>query len=196
METGMKRRHLVLALALLGLLTGCGASWRKEVDYRAGAVQASALEVPPDLTAQAASQRYALPAADGTQVARYSDFARESNLAAQSAVAATDAPPAAPPPPQLLTVGGVRFLLVSEPFDRAWRKVGQALEHAALQVADVDRSQGVYFLQSGKDKKSAELQVRVHDAGRVTDVTVSEGGNLSGKEAARVLDLLAANIEK
>lgn len=192
----MQGRWLALLLMLLVGLAGCSVFERKEVDYRSGAVQAPALEVPPDLTRQAASQRYAVPAADGTQVARYSDFARADNLAAQSAVAVTDAPMAASVAPQLMTVGGVRFLLVSEPFDRAWRKVGQALERAALKVADVDRSQGVYFLQSGKDKKAAEVQVRVHDAGRVTDVTVSEGGSLSGKEAARVLDLLAANIEK
>ncbi|GAB4125429.1 MAG: hypothetical protein Fur0040_07680 [Sideroxydans sp.] len=195
MGVAMNVRHLLLGVLLLSL-TGCGTFWRKEVDYRADAVQVPALEVPPDLTAQAASQRYAIPAADGTQVARYSDFVRESNLAAQSAVAATATPTVVVPPPQLLTVGGVRFLLVSEPFDRAWRKVGQALERAALRVSDMDRSQGVYFLSSGKDRKSAELQVRVHAADGVTDVTVSEGGSLAGKEAARVLDLLAANIEK
>ncbi len=201
MGTIMKTRNIVLGFAAVSLLAGCGIiTNRKQVDYQAGAVQAPSLEVPPDLTAPATEQRYAIPAADGTQVAKYSDFSRNKaneQPSVEPASATAAATSAAVPAARLLEVGGVRFILLNEPFDRSWRKAGLALERAGIAVADVDRSKGIYFLKaSGKDKKADDLQVLVHEANGTTDVTVKEGADLNGKEAARVLDVLYQNLEK
>ncbi len=88
-------------------------------------------------------------------------------------------------------MGGVRFILLNEPFDRSWRKAGLALERAGIAVGDMDRSKGIYFLKAvGKDKKADDLQVLVHESNGTTDVTVKEGADLHGKEAARILDAL------
>ncbi|MFA7399672.1 MAG: outer membrane protein assembly factor BamC [Sideroxydans sp.] len=193
----MNIRNIVVGLAAITLLAGCSIFERKQVDYKAGAVEAPALEVPPDLTKSAADQRFAIPAADGTQVAKYSDFTRDKAAepcapAASAAVASTVAPTT-----QLLTVGGVRFILVVEPFDRVWRKTGLALEKAGIAVADMDRSKGIYFLKNvSKDKKVADVQVSVHEVNGVSDITVKEGNDLNGKEASRVLDALLQNLEK
>jgi outer membrane protein assembly factor BamC len=193
----MNTRNIIVGLAAITLLAGCSIFERKQVDYKAGAVEAPALEVPPDLTKSAADQRFAIPAADGTQVAKYSDFTREKTaepcaLAASAAVATTVAPAT-----QLLTVGGVRFILVTESFDRVWRKTGLALEKAGIAVADMDRSKGIYFLKNvSKDKKVADVQVSVHEVNGVSDITVKEGNDLNGKEASRVLDALFQNLEK
>ncbi len=43
--------------------------------------------------------------------------------------------------------GGVPDLLVPEPFDRAWRRVGLAIEQAGLGLQDQDRDEGIYFVQ-------------------------------------------------
>jgi outer membrane protein assembly factor BamC len=197
MGNTMNTRNIVVGLAAITLLAGCSVFERKQVDYKAGAVEVPALEVPPDLTKSSADQRFAIPAADGTQVAKYSDFTRDK--AAEPCTLAASAPVAttAVPTTQLLTVGGVRFILVVEPFDRVWRKTGLALEKAGIAVADMDRSKGIYFLKSvSKDKKVTDVQVSVHEINGVSDITVKEGNDLDGKEASRVLDALFQNLEK
>lgn len=197
MGNTMNTRNIVVGLAAITLLAGCNIFERKQVDYKAGAVEVPALEVPPDLTKSSADQRFAIPAADGTQVAKYSDFTRDK--AAEPCTLAASAPVAttAVPTTQLLTVGGVRFILVVEPFDRVWRKTGLALEKAGIAVADMDRSKGIYFLKSvSKDKKVTDVQVSVHEVNGVSDITVKEGNDLNGKEASRVLDALFQNLEK
>ncbi len=192
----MRASKIALGIVAISLLAGCGSIFeRKQVDYKAGAVEAPSLEVPPDLTTPATEQRYAMPTADGTQVARYSDFSRDK-AAEQASAAPANVPQVASLPAKLLEVGGVRFILLNEPFDRSWRKAGLALERAGIAVGDVDRSKGVFFVKPGKDKKGEELQVLVHESAGMTDVTVREGGDLHGKEAARVLDALYQNLEK
>lgn len=197
MGNTMNTRNIVVGLAAIILLAGCSIFERKQVDYKAGAVEAPALEVPPDLTKSAADQRFAIPAADGTQVAKYSDFTREKTTEPCALPASAPVATTAAPATQLLTVGGVRFVLVTESFDRVWRKTGLALEKAGIAVADMDRSKGIYFLKNvSKDKKSADVQVSVHEANGVSDITVKEGNDLNSKEASRVLDTLFQNLEK
>lgn len=195
MGTIMNTRNIVLGLAAISLLAGCGIiTNRKPVDYKAGAVEAPSLEVPPDMTVPATEKRFAIPAADGTQVAKYSDFSRDK-AADKPAASVPAVSSAVVAPVKLLEVAGVRFILLSEPFDRSWRKAGLALERAAVAVADVDRSKGIYFLR-GKDGKVGDLQVIVHEASGSTDITVKENGDVKGKEAVRILEALYQNLEK
>ncbi|MGL4809625.1 MAG: outer membrane protein assembly factor BamC, partial [Giesbergeria sp.] len=44
-------------------------------------------------------------------------------------------------------VGGVPVLQIDEGFDRAWRRVGLALDRTGFTVEDRDRSQGLYFVR-------------------------------------------------
>lgn len=193
----MKTSNLIFILAAVSLSTGCCVFERKPLDYKAGAIQAPSLEVPPDLIKPATEQRFAIPAADGTQVAKYSDYSRAKPDEQATVVPAKSAvlPTANETTAKLLEVGGVRFVLINEPFDRVWRKAGQALERAGIAVADVDRSKGIFFLRN-KDPKSADLQVFVHESNGSTDVTVKEGNDPKGKEAVRILDVLFQNLEK
>jgi outer membrane protein assembly factor BamC len=43
--------------------------------------------------------------------------------------------------------GGTQTLALSEPFDRAWRRVGLALDRVGFTVEDRDRTQGTYFVR-------------------------------------------------
>jgi len=57
---------------------------------------------------------------------------------------------------------GAPLLEVSEPFDRAWRRVGLALDRVGFTVEDRDRQKGVYFVryadpQAGVKKKEGLL---------------------------------------
>ncbi|MDD4910984.1 MAG: outer membrane protein assembly factor BamC [Sideroxydans sp.] len=197
MEKNMNVRNAVIGIITLSLLAGCSVFDRKPVDYK-GAAETPALEVPPDLTSPMIEQRFAIPAADGTQVTKYSDFTRERVVSSPaSSVSAPVVEVSAGSNTKLLEVGGTRFILLNESFDRVWRKVGLALERSGIAVADVDRSKGIYFLKANpKDKKSADLQVLVHEASGTSDITVKEGNELKGKEATRILDLVFQNIEK
>ena len=43
--------------------------------------------------------------------------------------------------------GEPEAVLIDEPFDRAWRRVGVALDRAGFEVADRDRSQGIFMIR-------------------------------------------------
>lgn len=48
---------------------------------------------------------------------------------------------------KMTTAGGTTKLVVQEGFDRAWRRVGLALDRVGFTVEDRDRSQGLYFVR-------------------------------------------------
>ena len=69
-------------------------------------------------------------------------------VGATAPAAGAGAAPAAAAPRAVLTGSGdEQRLQVAEPFDRAWRQVGLALDRGAFTVEDRDRSQGVYFVR-------------------------------------------------
>ena len=69
------------------------------------------------------------------------------SASAQSAVADTSTVPLGEVTPKLETfANGSKLLLLNEPFDKCWRRVGLALEKSGLSVADKDRAQGQYFI--------------------------------------------------
>jgi outer membrane protein assembly factor BamC len=193
----MKTSHAITAVLVLTLLAGCGLiPERKPVDYKSGGTPAPALEVPPDLTLPGSSQRYAIPAADGTQVASYSDYSRDVKGAEQPCIEPVPVPAlvAEVAPARLMSVEGQRFVLLSEPFDRAWRKVSLALERAQLAAGDVNRSKGVFYLK-GTEKQPAEVRVLVQESKGVSVVTVAADA-VAQAETARILDLLFQRLEK
>jgi outer membrane protein assembly factor BamC len=63
--------------------------------------------------------------------------------AAVSPAAAANAPVHA----RLEKADGVATLVVDDPFDRAWRRVGLALDRTGFTVVDRDRSTGTYFVR-------------------------------------------------
>ncbi|HEY3532656.1 MAG TPA: outer membrane protein assembly factor BamC, partial [Casimicrobiaceae bacterium] len=63
--------------------------------------------------------------------------------AATSATAVANAPVHA----RIEKADGVAKLIVDDPFDRAWRRVGLALDRTGFTVVDRDRSSGTYFVR-------------------------------------------------
>jgi outer membrane protein assembly factor BamC len=132
-----------------------------------------------------------------------------------SAVAATvNAPAATARATYDAAKGGT--LKVNESFDRAWRRVGLALDRSGFTVEDRDRSKGLFFVRyidpeydakSGekkgwvdriafwrKDKPSEQQQfrIKVAEAGAGTDVVVQnkDGVADTGVTAKRITSLL------
>jgi outer membrane protein assembly factor BamC len=76
-------------------------------------------------------------------------------VAAATPAAAASAPAAAPGSvPQAVVAAQATSLTLAEPFDRAWRRLGVALDRSAFTVEDRDRSAGIYYVRY-VDPKSA-----------------------------------------
>lgn len=196
----MQVRNIVFGIAIVALLAGCSFD-RKQVDYKAGAVQPRALEVPPDLTVPETDSRYTIPGADGAKVANYSEYSKKS--AEQPCVNPAPVAPAEPvvepdAAAKLQTVKGVKRIQFGEPFDRSWRRIGLALEQAGVAVTDKDRSKGVYFISVPiKDKKKpADYQVIVRETKKGSEASVVNSAGKNDAEAARLIETVYQNLEE
>ncbi len=117
--------------------------------------------------------------------------------------------------PKLQTLAnGNNVLLLSELFDKSWRKVGLALERAGLVVEDKDRAKGVYFVritEAAKEKgwldkmafwrnedsaKPMRYQVTVHEDGTNCEVAASNDKGESNPATQRIIDVLYQNLTK
>jgi outer membrane protein assembly factor BamC len=115
--------------------------------------------------------------------------------------------------------GDMRVVEVDEGFDRAWRRVGLALDRVGFTVEDRDRVRGVYFVRyidqegdaknksssgffsrlfsSKDDKKQAmRYQIQVKSAGERTQVSVlnEQGAPAVDASAGRILSLLGEQL--
>jgi outer membrane protein assembly factor BamC len=131
---------------------------------------------------------------------------------------------AAAPQPQRASIGkrldGHAMLQVYEPFDRAWRRVGLALDRVGFTVEDRDRQKGLYFVryadpEAEMEKKNAErgffgrlfgsnptpkpeqYRVQVVQVGNDVEVNVlnKDGGAETSKTGQRILGLLHEQLK-
>lgn len=111
-------------------------------------------------------------------------------------------------------------LLVDESFDRAWRRVGLALDRIGFTVEDRDRTEGLYFVRyidpdmrsesggflsrmafwrssgEGQQAQGSEYRIRVSSEGERSQVSVltREGGEDHSETARRMLGLLEQEL--
>ncbi len=119
---------------------------------------------------------------------------------------------------------GAGALTVEEAFDRAWRRVGLALDRVGFTVEDRDRSQGLYFVRyvdpevdvkskkdegflsklafwrgSDKDKPAQGTQFRIHvksvGDNTVVQVLTREGGVENTETSRKILGLLHEQLK-
>lgn len=129
---------------------------------------------------------------------------------------------AAPLAPQHAALGGVagaRYVEVDEGFDRAWRRVGLALDRVGFTVEDRDRVQGMYFVRyvdpdleksegflsklfsssaADKDKQAQRYRIGVKaGAGATSRVTVFNGDGKPDASATadKILGLLNEQLK-
>ena len=117
---------------------------------------------------------------------------------------------------------GTGTLEVLERFDRAWRRVGLALDRVGFTVEDRDRSRGLYFVRyvdpevdnrkkdegvlsklafwkSSEPPASSKTQYRIHvsDSGEqsIVQVLSNEGGTDKSETAKKILGLLLLQLQ-
>ncbi|HWH49397.1 MAG TPA: outer membrane protein assembly factor BamC [Burkholderiales bacterium] len=132
------------------------------------------------------------------------------------------AKPAAPEPRAQLTGNGEtpEALRLDDSFDRAWRRVGLALDRVGFTVEDRDRSKGLYYVRyldpdidgkgksgsgwsrlafwrSDASKNDEQFRISVADAEKGTEVTVqnTEGTAAKSPTAGRILALLQQELK-
>jgi outer membrane protein assembly factor BamC len=106
---------------------------------------------------------------------------------------------------------GKTIIQMNDAFDRAWRKVGLAIEGASLTVEDKDREKGIYFLHSTKVQKGLvdklkfwknsadadkKYRVNVKDGGISCEVSATDLDGVGNKTSKQILELLYKNIEQ
>jgi outer membrane protein assembly factor BamC len=121
----------------------------------------------------------------------------------------------AKPTSRVTDVGGVPVVQVDEAFDRAWRRVGLALDRTGFTVEDRDRAQGLYFVRyvEPTDKKepgffakifsstpdAAPLKFRISVKGATESTTVSvlnaTGAPDASDNAKRIVRVIADDLK-
>lgn len=92
---------------------------------------------------------------------------------------------------------GSKSILLSEPFDKSWRKVTLALEQSGIALEDKDRSKGIFFLRAAKNAdKDAANQVNVRESAAGCEVTAGNGKDASTPDALRIIDTLYQYLVK
>jgi len=130
---------------------------------------------------------------------------------AAAAVEATSAPALA----TLSSQDGIPLLSIAENFDRAWRRVGLALDRSGFTVEDRDRSKGIYqvryvpvpdaknepgffqkLLTSKKEAQPQKFQILVQSANEKSTVTVRDAAGAPDQtdSATGILKVLAKEI--
>ena len=139
----MKVLHIGMFSVVLVMLAGCNTLGlgNKRIDYRSGAEQAPALEIPPDLTAPGRDERYRVPQGDDGSVATYSDYSKGGAAATRGRSTGTVLP-------QMKNVslernGAQRWLAVKDTPDNVWLVVKAFLQESGLTIKSEDQAAGV-----------------------------------------------------
>ncbi|OAI53092.1 hypothetical protein AYO46_03665 [Betaproteobacteria bacterium SCGC AG-212-J23] len=113
---------------------------------------------------------------------------------------------------------GNETLTLAEPFDRAWRRVGLALDRVGFTVEDRDRQKGLYFVRyadpesematkdrgiidrmfgSGPKAKPEQYRVQLQAVGQGTDLSIlnKDGAAENSSTSRRILALLLEQLK-
>ena len=159
--------------------------------------------------------RPADPELEAAFLARLMQRLGASEEAAKAAVASAPQPPARA---RIVAGQPAATLQVDDSFDRAWRRVGLALDRGGFTVEDRDRAQGLYFVRYvdpkdaskgepgffarlfGKEEAAVALQryrIQVKGEGDRSSVTVltGQGAPEAGPTGQRIVGLLLEELK-
>jgi outer membrane protein assembly factor BamC len=113
---------------------------------------------------------------------------------AQAQAAAAVAPDR--PSSRVSTLNNQPVVVIDEGFDRAWRRVGLALDRTGFTVEDRDRSQGTYFVRyvpPNPDKKEGGFFGRLFSRSDRNDQPLKYRINLKAEGQSTTVSVLNAN---
>jgi len=173
----------------------------------------------PQLEAEQLSLLMVKLASKGTTQAQASASAPAAAQPLDKARAMVAAAPEQAPRARPVSGGAAAALEMDESFDRAWRRVGLALDRSGFTVEDRDRASGLYFVRyidpksagsedpglftklfGGKPAASTatvryRIQVKGQDQKTVVSVLSSAGAPESGENAQRMIGLLVNELK-
>ncbi|MDD5611682.1 MAG: outer membrane protein assembly factor BamC [Gallionella sp.] len=105
---------------------------------------------------------------------------------------------------------GSRIIVINDPFDKSWRRVGLAIDRAGLSVEDKDREKGIYYLSAEKkekgwleslefwndDESSLRFRVNVKDAGHACEVSVTDQNGVAIEGSKQRIEAIYKNINQ
>jgi uncharacterized lipoprotein len=207
----MKKHRLHVMIASACLLTGCShLPFTHKTDYSA-AKPGAQLEVPPDLTHPAQSDRYVVPQAPAG--------GHQSAPPLQATPGQSDQAALEPFEPTHAKLSEENNdITLDLPIDRAWRRVGLALDKIGFSVDDQNRAKGTYFvsyadpeakkadegflsnLEFWKEKKPAEpqkfqIQVGPSGNGSIVSVLDVDGFHVHTETSAKILQLIYEQLK-
>ncbi len=218
--TRFDRRRIWILLSAAFLLSGCEtiSSWfpDKQKQYKYSS-EIPPLEIPPDLTAstiEGAAVKQGTSAAEEPVEDRPPGGGEETSEQptgeTEGPRAAVSKPRSEPTPTLAQSSSDVPLIEIEAPFERAWVEVSKALGRMELEISDQNRSDGVYYVYYGGDKKpyqdrgffgdlaemfgggaesSKEYRIKLEDKGRLTTVYVLDSEN-KPQSSGQGLDLL------
>ena len=135
---------------------------------------------------------------------------------ANYALAAAAQGQAAPQAARVVAAGSTSAVQLNEEFDRAWRRVGLALDRTGFTVEDRDRSKGIYFVRyvdptvekkepgffgkmfgrGSQQLPTSQYQIAVRSEGQNSQVTVLDrnGAPAPTADAQRIVKVLADEL--
>jgi outer membrane protein assembly factor BamC len=137
----MKVLHIGICSVALASLVGCSAMGlnNKRIDYRAGAEQVPTLEVPPDLTAPEADDRYKVAGGASESVATYSSYTKGEAAAAPARSVVLPVVTGV----SIERSGAKRWLKVSDKAENVWPVVKSFLHDTGLNIKSEDQAAGI-----------------------------------------------------
>ena len=205
---------ILIAMSIVGLFQGCGSMEKilpdRKKEYRFSS-EIPPLEIPPDLTASTI-EKTPIKSTKTNAVSSLKQMPKEIEK------------PRVEPEPEGHTVvaadDGGSLIEIEKPYPIAWRMVGRALSQLEIEIDDLNRSEGLYYIifrdQQDQQKDAGfwsglafwsddnaagaeeEYQVKLTDAKGVTEVRVlnDEGQVQSQGVGLNVLKMIQKQVNQ
>ncbi len=135
-------RFLIFGCIIVIFSSACGSIKKSLPDKRENyksAKELPLLEVPPDLSGSVIDDP-SLQTPDTSGIASYTEALENDLVPSESEFSDP------PQPASVSSDDSGSFLEIYEPFPQAWRKVGKALSNLEIEIADRNRSIGMYYI--------------------------------------------------
>jgi outer membrane protein assembly factor BamC len=153
-------------LALVVLLCACSSLQNKKIDYKSEAKQTRPLEVPPDLAAPSASDRFTVPEANQ---ATYSDY----NQGQPAKVGAAQGMLPQPGKARIERAGTQRWLVVEAPPEQVWPLVREFLQEMGFIIVSENAETGIMETDWAENRAKIPQDALRNLLGKVIDQAYS-----------------------